>query len=61
MSGDAIENHLKNCHNYRHRCTRVENPGEGVPEVFAKIPRGVGAFRENFQGGPLFRGLFHFY
>ena len=23
------------------RCPRVENPGEGVPEVFAKIPRGV--------------------
>jgi len=23
-----------------HRCTRVENPGEGVPDVFAKIPRG---------------------
>jgi len=21
-----------------HRCTRVENPGEGVPDVFAKIP-----------------------
>jgi hypothetical protein len=23
-----------------HRCTRVENPGEGVQDVFAKIPRG---------------------
>ncbi len=23
-----------------HRCTQVENPGEGVPEVFAKIPWG---------------------
>ncbi len=23
-----------------HRCTRVENPGKGVPDVFAKIPRG---------------------
>jgi hypothetical protein len=22
------------------RCTRFENPGEGVPEFFAKIPRG---------------------
>ena len=27
---------------------RVENPGEGLPEVFAKIPRGVKAFRKNF-------------
>ncbi len=22
------------------RCTTVENPGEGVPEVLAKIPKG---------------------
>ncbi len=58
MTGDSIENHLKNCHNYRHRCTRVEYPGEGVPEVFAKIPGGgVEAFRENFQGGPPILGL----
>ncbi len=26
-----------------HRCTRVENPGDGVPDIFAKIPRGVKA------------------
>ena len=25
-----------------HRCTRVKNAGEGVPDVFAKIPRGGG-------------------
>ncbi len=36
-----------------HRCTRVENPGEGVRDVFAKIPRGGGVkgFRKNCQGG----------
>jgi hypothetical protein len=34
-----------------HRCTRVENPGEGVRDVFAKIPRGVNGFRKNCQGG----------
>jgi hypothetical protein len=28
-----------------HRCTRVEHPGEGVPEVVAKIPRGGGESR----------------
>jgi hypothetical protein len=39
-----------------HRCAWVENPGEGVPEVFAKIPRGVKAFRKKMIGGvPLFR------
>ncbi len=30
-----------------HLCTRVKNPGEREPEVFAKIPRGVKAFRKN--------------
>ncbi len=35
-----------------HRCTRVENPREGVRDVFAKIPRGgVKGFRKNCQGG----------
>ncbi len=35
-----------------HRCTRVENPGEGVRDVFAQIPRGgVKGFRKNCQGG----------
>ncbi len=35
-----------------HRCTRVENTGEGVWDVFAKIPRGgVKGFRKNCQGG----------
>ncbi len=24
------------------RCTRVENPGEGVAQIFAKIPGGQG-------------------
>jgi hypothetical protein len=31
-----FENHCTGLSN--HRCTRVENPGEGVPDVFAKIP-----------------------
>ena len=30
-----------------HRCTRVENPWEGVPEVCAKTPKGVKAFRNS--------------
>jgi hypothetical protein len=34
-----------------HRCTRVENPGEGVRDVFAKIPRGGQGFREKLPGG----------
>jgi hypothetical protein len=43
---------------YSHRCTRVENPGEGVRDVFAKIPRGVISFRENCRGGSTY---FSFY
>jgi protein PhnA len=45
-----------------HRCTRVKNPGERKPEVFAKIPRGVKAFRKNCRVGvPLFRAILHFH
>ncbi len=42
-------------------CTRVENPGEGVAQIFAEISRGVKAFRKNCQGVPLFWVLLHFY
>ena len=47
----------------KHRCTRVENPGERVWDVFAKIPRGGGqGFHEKLPGGvPLFWVLLHFY
>ena len=37
-----------------HRCTGVENPGKGVRDVFAKIPRGGGGgqgFQEKLPGG----------
>jgi hypothetical protein len=43
-----------------HRCTRVEIPGEGVPD--AKTLGGQG-FQEKLPGGrgvPLFRVLLHF-
>jgi hypothetical protein len=43
-----------------HRCTQVENPGEGVPDVFAKILRGVKAFRKNCLGGPPISGFIAF-
>jgi hypothetical protein len=33
------------------RCTRVENLGEGVPEVFAKISKGGQVFQEKVPGG----------
>jgi hypothetical protein len=33
----------------RHRCTQVENPG--VPDVFAKIPRGGQGLQEKLPGG----------
>jgi hypothetical protein len=47
------------------RCIRVENPGEGEPYVFDKIPR-VGGSRlsKKIAGGgvvPLFRVFLHFY
>ena len=40
------------------RCTRVEQPGEGVPEVFAKIPRGVQGFQEKLPGGSPYFGFY---
>jgi hypothetical protein len=44
-----------------HRCTRVENPGEGVRDVFAKIPRGGQGFQEKLPGGVhLFVGVIAF-
>ncbi len=43
-----------------HRCTRVENRGEGVLDFFAKIPRGVKAFRKNCLGGPPISGFIAF-
>jgi hypothetical protein len=44
-----------------HRCTWVENPGEEVPEVFDKIPRGVKAFRITCQrGGSTLPGFISF-
>ena len=46
----------------KHRCTRVENPGEGVRDVFAKIPRGGQGFQQKLPGGVhLFCVLLHFY
>ncbi len=45
------------------RCTRVENPGEGVTDVFAKIPRGGQGFQVKLPGGPPILGfilLLHF-
>jgi hypothetical protein len=44
-----------------HRCTRVENPGEGVRDVFAKIPRGSRLSEKIAWGVPLFCVLLHFY
>jgi hypothetical protein len=35
-----------------HRCIRVENPGEGLPEVFAKIPRGSKLAGKIARGAP---------
>jgi hypothetical protein len=42
------------------RCTWVENPGEGVPVYFAKIPKGGQGFQEKMTGGvPLFLKILH--
>ncbi len=48
------------CHS--HRCTRVKNPGEGVLEVFAKIPRGSRLSGKNARGagGPPISGFIAF-
>jgi len=44
------------------QCTRVENPGEGLRDVFAKIPRGGQGFQQKLPGGVhLFCVLLHFY
>jgi hypothetical protein len=42
LKGHYFEEHLK------HRCPQVDNTEEGVPEVFAKIPRGGQGFKEKF-------------
>jgi hypothetical protein len=55
------KSNMPNIHQKPHRRRLVENPGEGVAQVFANIPRGVKAFRKNCQGVPLLRVLFHFY
>jgi hypothetical protein len=40
----------------------IEDPVEGVPEVFAKIPSGGQALQEKLPGWiPLFRVLLRFY
>ncbi len=46
-----------------HRCTLVENPGEGVPQVFATIPRGGGSRLAGkiARRVPLLWLLLHFY
>ncbi len=41
-----------------HRCTRVENPGEGYGMFLPKFLGGVKGFRKNYQGGP---PIFAFY
>jgi hypothetical protein len=40
------------------RCTRVENPGEGVAQFVAKIWGGGKAFGENCQGGFSYFGFY---
>ncbi len=42
---------------FAHRCTQVENPGEGVLEVLPKIPRGGSRLSGKIARG----GLLHFY
>jgi hypothetical protein len=39
--------------NFKCRFTPVENPGEGVPEVFAKIPRGSRVPGKIARGPPI--------
>jgi hypothetical protein len=41
-----------------HRCTPVKNPGEGVRDVFAKIPRRVKAFWKNCLWGSPYFGFY---
>jgi hypothetical protein len=43
-----------------HRCTRVENPREGVPDVFAKISRDGQGFQEKLAGGGSLSGFIAF-
>ncbi len=43
-----------------HRCTRVENTVEGVPEVFARIPGGGAGFQKKLPGGSPYFGFYTF-
>jgi hypothetical protein len=40
-----------------HRCTRVENPGEGLPDIFAKFPNGS-RLSEKIVRGVLYFGFY---
>ncbi len=47
---------------HTHRCARVENPGEGVPGVFAKIPVGRSRLSGKIaKGGPPISGFIAFF
>jgi hypothetical protein len=43
-----------------HRCTWVENPGEGYLKFWPKSLGVVKAFRKKFQGGPPTSGFIAF-
>jgi hypothetical protein len=44
-----------------YRCTRVENPGEGVTPIFAKIPEGGARLSGKIaKGGPPILGFIAF-
>jgi hypothetical protein len=48
----------------KHKCTKVENPGEGIPEVFAKIRKGGAGgqgFHEKLPEGFLYFGYYCFF
>jgi hypothetical protein len=50
---------------YFHRCRRVENPGEGVPDVFCQNPKGGSRLSGKIAwgggaGGPLISGFIAF-
>jgi hypothetical protein len=38
MRGKTVRDKINCSVKFEHRCTRVENPGEGVPNVFCQNP-----------------------
>ncbi len=50
--------YIQEIYKNKHRCTRVQNPGEGVPDVFCQNPQGGQGFQEKIAWGVPYFGFY---